>query len=66
MIDNLMEISLPYFVYNIKTVKDINPITRNIQPSTHKISEGPSYHSSGGLSSQGHSIWFRVIKLNVK
>lgn len=40
--DNRTDISLPYLVYTTKTVKAINPITRNNQAKTHKVNEGTS------------------------
>ncbi|KKN59230.1 hypothetical protein LCGC14_0544000 [marine sediment metagenome] len=38
--DNRIDFSLPYFVYITKIVRAINPITRKIHASVHKIMEG--------------------------
>ena len=40
MIDSRTDTSLPYLVYNIKIVKDTNPIIRNNHAKTHNDKEG--------------------------
>ena len=47
MMDSLIDISLPYFVYIIKTITVIIPINKNIQANTNNPNEGPSNISSG-------------------
>ena len=42
MIESRIDISLPYLVYIIKTVKETSPITRNIHAKTHIDKEGMS------------------------
>lgn len=50
MIDNLIEISLPYLVYIMSIAKVINPIIKKIHAKTHKARDGPVKLSSGGTS----------------
>ncbi len=65
--DNLIEISLPYFVYNININKETNPMPRKTHAKTHKAIEGPSNNSSIGLSSsQGHLKSFCKIVFIIK
>jgi hypothetical protein len=45
IIDNRMDISLPYLVYMIKIANEINPIIRKIQPKTHIAKDGTSVMS---------------------
>jgi len=42
MTDSLIDTSLPYFVYIIKTVNEINPIVRKIHVKTQIVREGMS------------------------
>ena len=42
MIDNLIDTSLPYFVYITKIVNAINPIVRKIHAKTQIVREGMS------------------------
>jgi hypothetical protein len=64
IIDNLIEISLPYFVYKTRINKETMPMPKKTQAKTHKTIEGPSNNSSIGLcSSQGHLKSFCKIEL---
>ena len=40
MIESRTDTSLPYLVYNTKTINEINPIKRKIHAKTHKDKEG--------------------------
>ena len=65
--DSLIEISLPYLVYNTNINKETIPIPKKNQAKTHKTIEGPSKYSSIGFSSsQGHSKSFCRIILVIK
>ena len=60
--DNLIEISLPYLVYKIKTIIATIPMERKIQARTYKNNEGPKNASSGGTSGSVGSNWLGMIK----
>jgi hypothetical protein len=64
IIVSLIDISLPYLVYNTNINKKTIPTPKKTQAKTHKTIEGPSNSSSIGLSSsQGHSksFWREVL-----
>ena len=40
MIESRTDTSLPYLVYTIKTINEVNPVMRKIHAKTHKDKEG--------------------------